>query len=76
MLVLENRMKFHEVGVTNKDAKFLDLRKFQITDIARLFRAPLPYRIEKYVDLCAVPQQNKTNHQSKAGARWPPLQKA
>jgi len=38
VLVLENGMKFHEVGVTNKDAQFLELRKFQITDIARLFR--------------------------------------
>lgn len=40
VLVLENGMKFHEVGVTNKDAQFLELRKFQITDIARLFRIP------------------------------------
>ena len=28
------------MGVTNKDAQFLELRKFQITDIARLFRLP------------------------------------
>jgi hypothetical protein len=28
------------VGVTNKDAQFLELRKFQITDIARMFRVP------------------------------------
>ena len=40
VLVLENGMKFHEVGVSNKDAQFLELRKFQITDIARLFRVP------------------------------------
>ena len=40
VLVLENGMKFHEVGVTNKDAQFLELRKLQITDIARLFRVP------------------------------------
>ncbi|MGV0984410.1 MAG: phage portal protein [Limnohabitans sp.] len=40
VLVLDNGMKFHEVGVTNKDAQFLELRKFQITDIARLFRVP------------------------------------
>jgi hypothetical protein len=40
VLVLENGMKFHEVGVTNKDAQFLELRKFQITDIARIFRVP------------------------------------
>jgi HK97 family phage portal protein len=44
VLVLENGMKFHEVGVTNKDAQFLELRKFQITDIARLFRVP-PHRL-------------------------------
>ncbi len=40
VLVLESGMKFHEVGVTNRDAQFLELRKFQITDIARLFRVP------------------------------------
>jgi HK97 family phage portal protein len=40
VLVLESGMKFHEVGVTNKDAQFLELRAFQITDIARLFRVP------------------------------------
>lgn len=40
VLVLENGMKFHEVGVTNRDAQFLELRKFQITDIARSFRVP------------------------------------
>ena len=40
LLVLENGMKYHEVGVTNKDAQFLELRKFQITDVARVFRVP------------------------------------
>ena len=40
VLVLEQGMKFHEVGVTNKDAQFLELRAFQITDIARIFRVP------------------------------------
>ena len=40
VLVLENGMKFHEVGVTNQDAQFLELWQFQITDIARLFRVP------------------------------------
>ena len=33
-------MKFHEVGVTNRDAQFLESRKFKITGIARLFRLP------------------------------------
>jgi HK97 family phage portal protein len=40
MLVLESGMKYHEVGVTNRDAQFLELRKFQITDVARVFRVP------------------------------------
>lgn len=40
VLVLESGMKYHEVGVTNKEAQFLELRKFQVTDIARLFRVP------------------------------------
>ncbi len=40
ILVLEGAMKYHEVGVTNKDAQFLELRKFQISDIARIFRVP------------------------------------
>ena len=40
VLVLEAGMKYHEVGVTNKEAQFLELRKFQVTDIARLFRVP------------------------------------
>ena len=40
ILMLENGMKFHEVGVTNKDAQFLELRQFQITDVARMFRIP------------------------------------
>ncbi len=40
ILVLENGMKYNEVGVTNKDAQFLELRKFQIADVARVFRVP------------------------------------
>ena len=40
VLVLESGMKYHEVGVTNQQAQFLELRKFQVTDIARLFRVP------------------------------------
>lgn len=40
VLVLESGMKYHEIGVTNVQAQFLELRKFQTTDIARLFRVP------------------------------------
>ncbi|MBF0421904.1 MAG: phage portal protein [Magnetococcales bacterium] len=39
-MVLDNGMKYHEVGITNRDAQFLEFRQFLITDVARLFRVP------------------------------------
>lgn len=42
--VLESGMKYHEIGVSNADAQFLETRRFSIEDIARLFRVP-PHRI-------------------------------
>lgn len=38
--VLEYGMKFHELGLTNKDSQFLEARQFQVGDIARIFRVP------------------------------------
>jgi HK97 family phage portal protein len=38
--VLDQGMKYHEVGVTNNDAQFLETRQFQVGEIARLFRVP------------------------------------
>jgi HK97 family phage portal protein len=38
--VMENGMKIHELGVTNKDSQFLEARQFQVSDIARMFRVP------------------------------------
>jgi HK97 family phage portal protein len=40
VLVLENDMKYHEIGMNNKDSQFLETRKYQATDIARIFRVP------------------------------------
>jgi HK97 family phage portal protein len=40
MRVLEEGMKLHEVGIPPKDAQFLEIRKFQTTEIARIFRVP------------------------------------
>lgn len=40
MAVLEFGMKFHELGLTNKDSQFLEARQFQVSDIARIFRVP------------------------------------
>lgn len=42
--VLEMGMKYHEVGITNQDAQFLETRKFSISDIARWFGVP-PHKI-------------------------------
>lgn len=38
--VLEYGMKFHELGLTNKDSQFLEARQYQVSDIARMFRIP------------------------------------
>lgn len=38
--VLENGMKYHAIGIPPEDAQMLETRKFQITDIARIFRVP------------------------------------
>jgi HK97 family phage portal protein len=40
LLVLEEGMKWHQVGLTNEDAQFLETRKFQRSEIAGLFRVP------------------------------------
>lgn len=38
--VLDGGMKYEQMGLSNEDAQFLETRKFQITEIARLFRVP------------------------------------
>lgn len=42
--VLEGGMKYHDIGINNTDAQFLENRKFSVEDIARLFGVP-PHRI-------------------------------
>lgn len=44
LMVLDHGMKYHEVGLTNEDAQFLETRKFQISDVARWFGVP-PHKI-------------------------------
>lgn len=39
--ILEEGMKWHQIGLTNEDAQFLQTREFQIADIARYFGVPL-----------------------------------
>jgi hypothetical protein len=38
--VLEGGMKYHEVGMTNKDSQFLEARGYNRTEIAGIFRVP------------------------------------
>jgi HK97 family phage portal protein len=40
VIVLEEGMKFTAVSMSPKDAEFLQVRKFTITEIARIFRVP------------------------------------
>lgn len=42
--VLEHGMTYHELGVKNTDAQFMDTRKYQDVDICGLFRVP-PHKI-------------------------------
>lgn len=42
--VLEFGMKYHELGLKNNEAQFLESRNFQVLDIARVFRVP-PHKI-------------------------------
>jgi HK97 family phage portal protein len=38
--VLEDGMKYHQIGIPPEQAQFLQTRKFQINEIARIFRVP------------------------------------
>lgn len=38
--VLEENMKFHPIGIPPEQAQFLETRKFQLNEIARIFRVP------------------------------------
>lgn len=42
--VLERGMKFHELGLTNKDSQFIEARGAKTTEIARIFRVP-PHKV-------------------------------
>ncbi len=42
--VLEDGMKFHELGLSNSDSQFVEARAAKVTDVARIFRVP-PHKI-------------------------------
>lgn len=44
-LLLEEGMEWQSIGLTNKDAEFLESRKFSVSEIARWFRVP-PHKLQ------------------------------
>jgi HK97 family phage portal protein len=40
IMVLEEGMRWEQIGISPDDAQFLEIRKFQIEEIARIFRVP------------------------------------
>lgn len=42
--ILEEGMSYHQIGVPPEDAQFLETRRFQVNEIARLYRIP-PHKI-------------------------------
>lgn len=40
LMVLEEGLEYHQVGIPPEDAQFLETRKFQLNEIARIFRVP------------------------------------
>ena len=57
--VLESGMKYHELGLKNSDAQFIEGRGLKVADVARLFRVPL----HKISDLSRA-TNNNIEHQS------------
>lgn len=57
--VLEGGMKYHELGLKNSDAQFIEGRGYKVADIARIFRVPL----HKISDLSRS-TNNNIEHQS------------
>jgi HK97 family phage portal protein len=39
--ILEGGMKWQQLGVTNRDAQFLESRRFEVTEVARILNLPL-----------------------------------
>lgn len=44
LMVLDRGMKYHEVGLNNQDAQFLETRQFQVSEVARWFGVP-PHKL-------------------------------
>ena len=58
--IIEEGMKFEKVAITNEEAQFLETRRFQVTDICRLYGVP-PHRLGELdkATLNNIEQQNQ-----------------
>jgi len=58
--ILEEGMKFDKIAITNEEAQFLETRRFQVTDICRLYGVP-PHRLGELdkATLNNIEQQNQ-----------------
>lgn len=46
-MILEEGMKWHEMSIPLEDAQFLEMRKFQVIEVCRIFNVP-PYKIADF----------------------------
>lgn len=65
ILILEEGMKWHQLGIPPGDAQFLETRQFQVIEICRLFRIP-PHMV---MDLLRATFSN-IEHQGMDFVRW------
>jgi HK97 family phage portal protein len=58
--ILEEGMKYDKIAITNEEAQFLETRRFQVTDICRLYGVP-PHRLGELdkATLNNIEQQNQ-----------------
>ncbi len=59
IMVFEQGLKYHQVGIPPDDAQFLETRQFQVREIARIFRVPLHMLadMEKGASYSSIEQQ-------------------
>jgi HK97 family phage portal protein len=67
--ILEEGMKFDKVAITNEEAQFLETRRFQVLDIARMYGVP-PHRLGE-LDKATLNNIEQQNQQYVDGALKP-----
>ena len=67
--ILEEGMSFNKVAITNEEAQFLETRRFQVLDIARLYGVP-PHRLGE-LDKATLNNIEQQNQQYVDGALKP-----